>query len=102
MQAVRMLTQCSCCADRSAGGGVALAEEEEQPQTRAAGEASDPDLTALALTEQSSGEPLPPRDAGEGLSAEAARKAAIVENLFYAERRRRKTLEAEVSTDTST
>ena len=88
------LARAVLCADRSTGGGVVLPPEEE-PQTRTAGESSEPDLAALALTEQSSGEPLPPRDAGEGLSAEAARKAAIVENLFHAERRRRKALEAE-------
>ena len=94
---VRCLSSCGSvraaeCADRSTGGGPALSPEEE-PQARAAGESSEPDLAALALTEQCS--PLPLREAGEGLSAEAARKAAIVENLFHAERRRRKALEAE-------
>ena len=81
----------NCAADCSAGGGALSEEERRQSAVR---DSSEPDLAALALTEQAEEEVVPP-EMGEGLSAEAARKAAIVENLFHAERRRRKSLEAE-------
>lgn len=80
-------------ADFSAGNRTVPLPEEDR-RLSAVGESSDPDLAALALTEQASDE-LPPRESGEGFSAEAVRKAAVVENLYHAERRRRKALETE-------
>jgi len=93
VRAMSLQAPTSCGAGFSAGNRPVPPPEEDR-RLSGAGESSDPDLAALALTEQTSDE-LPPRESGEGFSAEAARKAAIVENLYHAERRRRKTLEAE-------
>ena len=83
-----------------AAGQCAVSPQEEDQRLSGAGESSEPDLAALALADQP-GEELPPREPGEGFGAEAARKAAVVENLYHAERRRRKALEAEARCTTS-